>query len=209
MKILIANLKPICYKILSGTSEDYELDLGNISSDTNLEQELIFELAQDANLNLKITGFGEIFINLCLKIEFTGVNSRAKLISALLLNKNSLVKFKILQNHIVPDCESWVQVRTVLDDCAQFNYDGKIFISKNAHNTVAHQENKNIALNKDVYVRSIPSIQVLNSEVTCGHGSATGELDRDQLIYLCSRGLPPEIAKTVLIESFLGINFLG
>lgn len=205
-KTLITNLKQSPYVITCAMAPDYELDLAAISGDDSYDQELVFILEQAANLNLKITGFGELFIKLCLKIEIIGTNSKAKVSSALFLSQNSRVSINVLQNHLVLNGESWVQVKTVLDDLASFDYAGQIFIDKNASNTIAHQENKNLVLSQGVLVKSVPSIQVLNTEVSCGHGSAIGGLDQDQLIYLSCRGLSQPVAKKVLIESFLGIN---
>lgn len=186
-------------------TQDYELDLANCAGSASVTQALCFILEQEATLNLKIIGVGELFMNLNLEIAFSGEHAQANLTGALYLNHKSQFSITILQHHALPNCESRVQVRTVLDDFAQFNYDGKILIDAQAQNSVANQENKNMVLSKDVSVRSVPNIEVLNTAVTCGHGSAIGELDRDQLVYLASRGVAPACAKQLLIESFLGM----
>ena len=38
----------------------------------------------------------------------------------------------------------------------------------------------------------------------CAHGATVGELSRDALFYLASRGVPPTEARALLTESFLG-----
>ena len=202
----MVNLKQTSYRILAGTSQAYVLDLKDFSGDFSLKQELVFVLEQATNLNLKIVGFGELLVNLIIKIEFVGINVHAKMTGAFLLNQNSQVKIDVLQNHLLPDCQSWVQVRSVLDDFAQFDYVGKILIGPSAQNTIAHQENKNIVMSSGAVVRSEPSIEVLNTDVMCSHGSATGGLDYEQLIYLTSRGLDQQAATKILINSFLNVN---
>jgi Fe-S cluster assembly protein SufD len=39
--------------------------------------------------------------------------------------------------------------------------------------------------------------------VLCAHGATVGELDETQLFYLTSRGIPPALARAMLIEAFL------
>ena len=49
---------------------------------------------------------------------------------------------------------------------------------------------------------SVPNIEVLTHEVQCGHGSAIGRLDEEQLWYLQARGLSPNQAEQMLINGF-------
>ncbi len=192
--------------ITAGTQQAQVLDLLTYAQASDLNINFIVE--QDAYLNLKIVGLGELELNLDLKIDLVGINAQAKMTGALFLTKQSKLNLRILQNHLVPDCQSNVQIKTVLLDNANFDYCGTIFIGEQASNTIAHQENKNIVLSPAVTVKSVPNIEVLNTDVTCGHGSAIGELDREQFLYLMSRGLSPNIAKKLLLESFLQISLV-
>jgi Fe-S cluster assembly protein SufD len=40
--------------------------------------------------------------------------------------------------------------------------------------------------------------------VVCGHGATCTEIDADLLFYCRSRGIPPDVARTMLTESFVG-----
>ena len=48
----------------------------------------------------------------------------------------------------------------------------------------------------------IPNLEIENNEVKCSHGATIGKLDQEQLFYLSSRGIPPNIATQILIEGF-------
>ena len=62
----------------------------------------------------------------------------------------------------------------------------------------------NLLLSDDAEADSIPELEVLEHEVVgCGHGTANGPLDDDQLFYLQARGLDPSEARSVLIAAFL------
>ena len=86
-------------------------------------------------------------------------------------------------------------------DC-QRQHRGTFTIDKQAPETIAHQENKNILLSPTARVTSLPMLEANNHEVYCGHGSAVSMLDAQQLFYLASRGLDNECAQRILLESF-------
>ena len=62
----------------------------------------------------------------------------------------------------------------------------------------------NLLLSDGAEADSIPELEVLEHEgVGCGHGTANGPLDENQLFYLQARGLDPSEARRVLIAAFL------
>tara|TARA_B100000029_G_scaffold401876_1_gene401179 strand:- start:5788 stop:6903 length:1116 start_codon:yes stop_codon:yes gene_type:complete len=62
----------------------------------------------------------------------------------------------------------------------------------------------NLLLSDDAEADSIPELEVLEHEVVgCGHGTANGPLDENQLFYLQARGLDPSEARRMLISAFL------
>jgi len=62
----------------------------------------------------------------------------------------------------------------------------------------------NLLLSVDAEADSIPELEVLEHEVVgCGHGTANGPIDEDQLFYLECRGFDPSDARGALIAAFL------
>ena len=62
----------------------------------------------------------------------------------------------------------------------------------------------NLLLSDGAEADSIPELEVLEHEVVgCGHGTANGPLDENQLFYLQARGLDPSEARRMLISAFL------
>ena len=51
--------------------------------------------------------------------------------------------------------------------------------------------------------RSRPILEIESNQLRCTHGATVGQLEENQLFYLRSRGLTPELARDVLIEAFL------
>jgi Fe-S cluster assembly protein SufD len=107
------------------------------------------------------------------------------------------------QRHDAVDTKSNLLIKTVLDESAKLVYKGLITINRTAAHSVAQQINKNLLLSPKACVQSIPSLEALNHDVQCGHGTATSFIDEWHLFYLYSRGICPQIARTMLIDSFL------
>ena len=62
----------------------------------------------------------------------------------------------------------------------------------------------NLLLSEKAKANSIPELEVLESEVVgCGHGTANGPIDEQQLFYLSTRGFDEEQARAALIAAFL------
>ena len=43
----------------------------------------------------------------------------------------------------------------------------------------------------------------------CAHGATVGELDKQALFYLASRGLPPAAAKKLMLQAFIADAFVS
>ena len=122
--------------------------------------------------------------------------------SYLLIDKIST--FDVLQLHTAPKTTSSVELKTVLDGTAQFEYRGNIKIEQSAPGSSAHQENKNLVVSSQAKALSIPSLEALNDDVQCGHGSAVSYINEDHLFYLASRGIAQHVAKKMIIDGFIG-----
>jgi Fe-S cluster assembly protein SufD len=77
-------------------------------------------------------------------------------------------------------------------------------VAKGARGADAGQLFHNLLLSDKAEADSIPELEVSEHDVVgCGHGTANGPVDEDQLFYLESRGFHPDEAKLALISAFL------
>ncbi len=107
-----------------------------------------------------------------------------------------------VQEHRGLSSSSSVLVKTVGTDQAKSFYRGTIAIFKDAHKSVALQQQRALLLSPGARTCAIPSLEVATHEVQCSHGSAVGQFDEEKLQYLRSRGMSVECAKHLLIEGF-------
>ena len=56
---------------------------------------------------------------------------------------------------------------------------------------------------------SVPTIEVLQYDVQCCHGSAIGKFDVDDMWYLQSKGIMPQQAQKMLVRSFFQDVLVG
>lgn len=103
---------------------------------------------------------------------------------------------------MAPDSYSDLFLLSVMKDSSSLAFTGKIRIEKNAQKSHAYQKNQNLILSKDAFVDSRPILEILADDVFCTHGSTTGPLSSDQLLYLEIRGIKKESAEKLLIEGF-------
>jgi Fe-S cluster assembly protein SufD len=75
-------------------------------------------------------------------------------------------------------------------------------VRKDAQKTNAFQENNNIILSDDALINTKPQLEIFADDVKCSHGATIGQLDKDSMFYLKSRGISEETARTILIHAF-------
>lgn len=81
---------------------------------------------------------------------------------------------------------------------------GMLRVAKGARGADAGQLFHNLLLSEKAEADSIPELEVSEHDVVgCGHGTANGPVDEDQMFYLESRGLNTEEAREALIAAFL------
>tara|TARA_B100000676_G_scaffold92204_1_gene91910 strand:+ start:451 stop:1557 length:1107 start_codon:yes stop_codon:yes gene_type:complete len=81
---------------------------------------------------------------------------------------------------------------------------GMLRVSKGSAGADAAQLFSNLLLSSDARADSIPELEVSEHNVVgCGHGTASGPVDENQMFYLASRGMSPSESKSTLIAAFL------
>jgi len=105
-------------------------------------------------------------------------------------------------DHRQPHCTSHQLYKGILDGKSRAVFNGKVFVRHGAQLTNAQQTNKNLLLSNDAQVDTKPQLEIFADDVKCAHGAAIGQLEEDELFYLESRGIRPELARNVLTYGF-------
>ena len=143
-------------------------------------------------------------VSVRLKIEciLCGQGAHARIFGAYMLSDEYAVKIDTFQHHQATHTSSTLIMKGALQGKASAHYEGTIRIEKEARQSYASQENKNILLSNQARAISIPNLEVFNNEVKCFHASAVGKFDNDQLFYLSARGIDKKVAQYILLKAF-------
>ena len=105
-------------------------------------------------------------------------------------------------DHKQPHCNSHQLYKGILDGNGRAVFNGKIFVREGAQKTDARQTNKNLLLSPQARVDTKPQLEIYADDVKCAHGAAVGQIDQDELFYLQTRAINPELAKSLLTYGF-------
>ncbi len=105
-------------------------------------------------------------------------------------------------DHRQPQCTSHQLYKGILDGKSRAVFNGKVFVRHNAQKTDAMQTNKNLLLSNDARVDTKPQLEILADDVKCAHGAAVGQIDEDELFYLETRGIHPDLGRNLLTYGF-------
>lgn len=143
-------------------------------------------------------------LNIAIYVYLQAEHARADISGVYAMADNQIGKIKTYQMHYAANTYSSFVLKGMLKDAAQADIQGLIYIDEFAYRADALQENKNILIGKHARVVSVPSIEVLQHDVQCCHGTAVGQFDEKHLWYLQSRGVSVQRAHELLITSFFG-----
>jgi Fe-S cluster assembly protein SufD len=105
-------------------------------------------------------------------------------------------------DHALPNCFSNEVYKSVLLNEAKNVFNGKIIVRKDAQKTNAYQQNKNLLLSNNAVVDAKPQLEIFADDVKCTHGATVGQLDKDGLFYLQSRGISKDKATQILVHAY-------
>lgn len=111
------------------------------------------------------------------------------------------------QHHASGNSVSDLLVKSVLSGESKLLYEGFIRIDEGAQLSNAYQKNQNILLSHDAFVDSRPFLEIKANDVRCTHGSTTGRLDTEAVLFAGMRGIAPEDARKMIIQGFVDTVF--
>jgi Fe-S cluster assembly protein SufD len=132
-----------------------------------------------------------------------GKGAECQLDGAYLIDGEDHVDHHTLVEHRAAHCRSAQTYRGIVSGKGTAVFDGIVVVHRDAQKTEAHQENRNLLLSETATVHTKPHLEIDADDVVCSHGATVGSLDEDQLFYLRARGIPEELAHSMLTYAFL------
>jgi len=163
------------------------------------------KVIQQANSNFSsnTTTLCGMLVRNDLKIEHKGSNCETDLNGLYLPDREQHFDNCVFVHHAKPHNTSNQLYKGIIDNKASAVFLGKVLVDKDAQKTLANQSNKNILLTKYAKIYSKPQLEIYADDVACSHGSTTGQIDKEALFYLQSRGINRRKAETLLLSAFV------
>jgi Fe-S cluster assembly protein SufD len=157
---------------------------------------------RDAELDWVAGGFGSKKGKTRIQNDLAGQGATSRVTGAYFADGHQHLDYDTFQEHIAPNTTSDFAFKGALRDEATTVWRGMIRVEHEAQKTNAYQENRNLLLSAQAHADSIPGLEILANDVRCTHGATLGQVDRDQLFYLMSRGLSRSEAERLIVRGF-------
>lgn len=207
----LASLAPlwpvVAERIVLGAGEERTIAIAH-TSDQPLARELVVELAAGAKFALHLLGAGTAYGRFSLTVTL-GEGAEFTFGAAQLAAAGQTLEVVTRVIHAAPDAVSRQTVRSVAANKGVVNYLGKVLVEKGADGTDGSQSVRAMLLDRTATANAKPELEIHADDVKCAHGCAVGELDANALFYMAQRGLPPELAKQLMLQAFVAEAFVG
>ncbi len=163
-----------------------------------------FRLGRDARVRSTQVSLSGDLVRITETVEYTGPGGEADLAGVFFADAGQHLEHRLFIDHSAPHCRSNVVYKGALQgDGAHTVWIGDVLIRSEAVGTQTYEINRNLVLSDGARADSVPNLEIETGDVVgAGHASATGRFDDEQLFYLQSRGIPPEIARRLVVRGF-------
>jgi Fe-S cluster assembly protein SufD len=160
-------------------------------------------VGEGASLILTALGAGGSDTRLDGALLLDGEGAYAEAGGALLARGRQRHDANFVVRHSAPGGTSRQVWRSVADDRSICSVAARVEVARHAQKTDGEQSLKGIMLSRAATINAKPELEIFADDVKCAHGATVGELDRDALFYLASRGVPEAEAKALLTRAFV------
>ena len=181
------------------------IDYYKIQND-NLQASLIDNTYVDQQRNSSFTmhtfSFGNELVRNNLNISQNDQFIETTIKGVTIIGNKQHVDHNTLINHNKPNCNSHQDYKGIYDDKSTGVFNGQVMVKKVAQKTNAFQSNNNVLLSDQATINAKPQLEIYADDVKCSHGCTVGQLDKNALFYLKSRGIPEKEATALLMYGF-------
>jgi Fe-S cluster assembly protein SufD len=161
------------------------------------------EIGEGASLVLASLAAGGRDTRLDAALDLAGEGAYGEAAGALLARGRQRHDVNLILRHLVPSGMSRQVWRSVADDQAACSVAARIEVARGAQKTDGEQSLKGLLLARSATINAKPELEIFADDVKCAHGATVGELDRNALFYLESRGISPDEARALLTRTFV------
>lgn len=156
----------------------------------------------DAQLHVGLVQLAGSGVRHSMTLETCGENAHVNLHGLYGVQGKEITDVWTRIDHQVPNTTSDVTLHGIVTGKGQIQTTGNVMVRPDAQQTSSEMQLKNLLLSRQGLAQATPQLEIHADDVECAHGSTTGELDKQALFFLRSRGISSERAKQMLTEAF-------
>lgn len=92
--------------------------------------------------------------------------------------------------------------KAILGGRARSEFNSLVRVPEGAQKTNSNQMSRNLLLSGEAQAYARPQLRIDTDDVVCVHGATVGQLQKDELFYLRSRGIPEKDARFLMTYGF-------
>lgn len=136
-------------------------------------------------------------------LTLSGKGAFAEMGGALLTRESQRQECAVAVRHVETDGSSRQIWRAVAADKSAVSLAARVEVARGAQKTDGEQSLRGLLLDRTATVNLKPELEIFADDVKCAHGATVGELDRNALFYLQSRGVDEARATALLTRAFV------
>lgn len=160
-----------------------------------------YDVQANANLILAYSDLNEGELSRKSDVRLVGAGAKAEMRSASVISQDRNLHYQM--SHIHADAVSEMANYAVMAEGGQLTMDVIGRIEKSAPRSKCHQSSRvlNLSVHQKATVR--PKLFIDNNDVEAGHAQSIGQVDKEQLYYLQTRGLTQDEATKLIVYGYL------
>ncbi|MDT9587339.1 MAG: Fe-S cluster assembly protein SufD [Candidatus Arsenophonus melophagi] len=135
-------------------------------------------------------------------VKLNGSCSNLTLNSLSIPHDSEIVDNRTYIEHNHPYCGSRQLHKTIALDESKAIFTGMVKVLPVSVKTDSKITHNSLLLGKYAETHTKPQLEIYADDVKCSHGATVGFINDEQLFYLCSRGIPIDNAKHMIIIAF-------
>ncbi|MFC4248807.1 Fe-S cluster assembly protein SufD [Natribaculum luteum] len=134
--------------------------------------------------------------------ELAGDGSETQIVGAFFGHDDQHFDLDVKVWHRAEHTTADLVTRGVTDDTARSVYEGVQDVGQDAWDTSSYQRENTLMLSDESEADASPKLIINNHDTEASHSATVGQIDQEDLLYMTSRGLTPELAQNMLVEGF-------
>lgn len=161
-----------------------------------------FVVESSAVLTSLVLSLGNKLVRNYYHLKFVGENAFASVYGLGVLDQLQHLDNYTFFQHAVGHNQSHQHYKSILSGSARSAFRGRVLIEVNAQKAISQQLNNNLLLTRSAQADSVPQLEIYADDVKAGHGATFGQLNKDEIFYLLTRGISQYQAVKMLSFGF-------